>query len=126
MQRAKIALSLPGNGWEVSTRTQMVSHQLGAIVRIVTNQHQNRRFQIATGVSIIVTDHITITTMVLIGTRGPNVLERVSLATNSSSIATFKLEEITMITQHHLMGMIGIWVIQTITLIPPTLMCQVL
>ncbi len=101
------------------TIIQMVSHQLGAIVNIKTGH-----FQITTRVAIIVTDQITITTMVMIGTRGPNILERVSFATNSSSIATIKLDEIIMITWHHLMGMIGIWVFQTITLLLPSLICQ--
>ncbi len=67
------------------TITQMVSHQLGAIVRTVTLINiKTGRFKIATRVAIIETDQLTITTMVMIGTRGPNVLERVSSATNSS------------------------------------------
>ncbi len=108
------------------TITQMVSHQLEAIVRIVTLINIKRgHFQITTRVAIIVTNQITITTMVMIGTRGPNVLERVSSATNSSSIATIKLDKNIMNTQHHLIGMIGMWVIQTITLLLPHLMCQV-
>ncbi len=109
------------------TIIQMVSHQLGAIVRIITLINIKRgHFQIATSRAIIVADQITITTMVMIGTRGLNVLERASPTTNSSSIATIKLDQITMITQHRLMGMIGIQFIQTITLLPPSLMFQVL
>ncbi len=109
------------------TITQMVSHQLGAIVRIITLINiKIGHFHIASRVTIIVTDQIIITTMVMIGTSGPNILERVSSATNSSSITIIKLDEITMITQHRLVGMIGIWVIQTITLLLPSLMCQIL
>ncbi len=109
------------------TITQMVSQQLGAIFRIVNLINiKTGHFQMATRVAIIVADQITITTMVMIGTRGPKVLEMVSPATNSSSITTIKLDEITMITWHRLMGMIGILVIQNITLLPPSLMCQVL
>ncbi len=67
------------------TITQMVSHQLGAIVRIVTLINiKTGHFKIATRVEIIETEQPTITTMVMIRTRGPNVLESVSFATNSS------------------------------------------
>ncbi len=53
------------------TITQMVSHQLGAIIRIITLINiTTGHLQIATRVAIIVTDQITITTMVMIGTRG--------------------------------------------------------
>ncbi len=58
--------------------------------------------------------------------RYPNILERVSSPTNSSSIATIKLDKSIVIIRHHSMGMIGILVIQTITLLLPSLMCQVL
>ncbi len=45
----------------------MVSHQLGAIVRIVTLINiKTGHFQIATRVAIIVADQITMTTMVII------------------------------------------------------------
>ncbi len=109
------------------TITQMVSHHLVAIVRIITQIKIKRgHFQIATKVAIIITDKIIMTTIVMIGTMGPNVLERASHTTNSSSITTIKLDKITMITRHRLIGMIEIWVIQTITLLPPSLMCQVL
>ncbi len=105
----------------------MVSHQLGAIVRIVTKINiKTGHFKIATRVAIIETDQITITTMVMIGTRGPNILERVSSVPNSSSITTIKIDKLILIIQRHSMGMIGIWVIQTITLLLPSLMCQVL
>ncbi len=104
--------------------TQMVSHQLGTIVRIVTQINiKTGHFKIATRVAIIETDQTTIITMVMIRTRGPNMLEKVSSVINSSSIATIKL---IVIIQHHSMGMIGKRVIQTITLLLPSLMCQVL
>ncbi len=100
---------------------------IGAIIRIVTQINiKTGHFQIITMVAIIGSDQITITTMVMIGTRGPNMLERVSPSTNISSIATIKLDEITMITRHRLMGMTGIWVMQTIILLPSSLMCQIL
>ncbi len=105
----------------------MVSHQLGTMVRIITLINiKTGHFQIATMVAIIETDQITITTMVLIGTMGPNVLKTVSSATNSSSITIINLDKIIMIIRDHSMGTIGIWVIQTITQLPPSLMCQVL
>ncbi len=67
------------------TIIQMVSQQLGAIVRIVTLINiKTGHFKIANRVAIIETDQIIISTMVMIGSRGPNVLERVSSATNSS------------------------------------------
>ncbi len=58
--------------------------------------------------------------------RGPNMVERVSSAINSSLIATIKLDKLIAIIRHHSMGMIGIWIIQTITLLLPSLMCQAL
>ncbi len=68
--------------------------KLGAIVRIVNLINiKTGHFPITTRLAIIVADQIIITTIVMIGTRGPNVLERVSPATNSSSIATIKLDE---------------------------------
>ncbi len=76
--------------------------------------------------AIIETDQITIITMVMIETRGPNVVERVSSAINSSLIATNKPDNFIVIIWHRPMGMIGIWVIQTITLLLPSLMCPAL
>ncbi len=108
------------------TITQMVSHQLGAIVRIVNLINiKTGHFKIATRVAIIETDQITITTMVINGTRDPNILESVSSITNSSPITTIKLDKHIVIIRHHSMGMIDIWVIQTIILLLPTLLCQV-
>ncbi len=107
--------------------TQMVSHQVGAIVRIITQINiKTGSFRIATRMVIIETYQTTIITMVMIGTRSPNVSERVSSVTNSSSITTMKLDKLIVIIRHDSMGMIGIWVIQTITLLLPSLMCQVL
>ncbi len=67
------------------TKTEMVSQQLRAIVRIDTLINiKTGHFKIATRVAIIETDQITITTMVMTRTRGPNILEKVSSATNTS------------------------------------------
>ncbi len=96
--------------------TQMVSPQLGAIIRIVTQINiKTGHYKTAGRVAIIETEQITIITKVIIGTRGPNMVERVSSTINSSLIATIKLDKLIVIIQHHSMKMIGIWVIQTIT-----------
>ncbi len=89
----------------------MFSHQLGAIVRIVTQINiKTGHSRTATRVAIIETFQITIITMVMVGTRGPNRVERVSTTINSSLIATIKLGKLIPIIRHHSMGMIGIWV----------------
>ncbi len=82
--------------------TQMVSHKLGTIVRIVTQINiKTCHFKIATWVAIIEKDQTTIITMVMIGNRGPNVLERVSFVINSSLITTIKQDKLIVIIRHH-------------------------
>ncbi len=74
--------------------TQMISHQLGAIARIVAQINiKTGHFRIDTRVAIIETDQTTIIRMIMIGTKDPNMSEGISSVTNSSSITTIKLDK---------------------------------
>ncbi len=60
------------------------------------------------------------------GTRGLNVVEKISTEINSKIIITTNLDRIMAIKSQLLVEMIAIRVIQTIILLLPSLMCQAL
>ncbi len=75
--------------------TQMVSPRIGAIFRIVTQINiKTDKFKAATRVAINETVQIAITMRVMDGTRGLNVVEKISTEINSKIIKTTNLDRI--------------------------------
>ncbi len=73
--------------------TQIVSPQIGAIVRIVTQINiKTGKFKAATRVAIKETAQIAITMRVMDGTRGLNVVEKINTEINSKIIKTTNLD----------------------------------
>ncbi len=107
--------------------TQMVSPRIGAIVRIVTQINiKTGKFKAATRVAIKETTQIAITMRVMVGTRGFNVAEKISTEINNKIIKTTNLDRFIAIKCQHLVEVTTMQVIQTITLLLPSLMSHVL
>ncbi len=73
----------------------MISPKIGAIVRIINkNNIKTGKFIAATRVAIEETAQIAITMRVMDGTRGLNVVEKISTEINNKIIRTTKLDRI--------------------------------
>ncbi len=62
----------------------------------------------------------------MFGTRDLSMVEKISIEINSKIIKTTNLDRIMAVKSQLLVEMIVTWVIQTITLLLPSLMCQAL
>ncbi len=105
----------------------MVSPRIGAIVRIATQINiKTGSFKAITRMTIKEITQITITMRVMVGTRGLSMVEKISIEINSKTINTTNLDRIMAVKSQLLVVMVATQVIQTITLLLPSLICQAL